>query len=93
MTDEAQDAVIREFITSVEEVKKEQIRFVLSSAPTLRSHAKMLTLTECFAAHTYELNTFQRTSVLDRLRQRAGQRASELVQSYLEKLEGEEIDG
>lgn len=89
---EAQEAAVHEFLTSMEGVRKEQIRYVLSSAINLRAQAKFLTLTECFAAHTYELNTFQRKSILDRLRQRAGQRASELVQEYLQTLEGVATD-
>lgn len=87
---EAQRAVIREFLTSVDDVRKEQIRYVLASAENVRGHAKSLTLTESFAAFSYELNTFQRSSILTRLRQRACQRASDIINEYFELIEGEE---
>lgn len=89
MTEE-QQATIREFLTSVDDVRKEQIRFVLASAENVRGHAKSLTLTESFAAFSHELNTFQRSSILKRLRQRACQRASEIIEEYFHILEGEE---
>ena len=86
---DADRAIIREFLTGVDDFRKEQIRFVLSSAINARTHASELTLTESFAAFSHELNTFQRTSILTRLRQRACQRASDIIEEYLKTLEGE----
>lgn len=87
MTDHA---TLREFLSGAEEMRREQVRYVLASASNVRNLAQELTLTEAFAAFTYELNTFQRSSVLYRLRQRIRQRASEVIDDYLVTLEGEE---
>jgi hypothetical protein len=91
--DDADKAIIRDFLTGVDDVRKEQIRFVLSSAINVRTYASSLSLTESFAAFTHELNTFQRTSILTRLRQRACQRASDIIDEYLKTLEGEVENG
>ena len=90
--DDAQKALIREFLTSATSVRKEQVRYVLASSENVRAYASSLTLTEAFAAFSYELNTFQRGSVLKRMRQRAAQCASDIVSEYIKTLEGETED-
>lgn len=79
----------QEFLATAENVRREQVTHVLVSAVNTRHHVQYLTLTEAYAAFKYELDTFQRQSVMTRLRQRLRGRACELIDQHLDFLENE----
>lgn len=84
------NASAKEFLaTAEEEMRREQITFILASAVNTRHYVQTLSLTEAYAAFKYELDTFQRQSVMKRLQQRIRGRACELIDQHLEYLENE----
>lgn len=87
MTDEISAATLKEFLSGAESLRREHVRYVLSSAGNVRNLAQTLTLTEAYVAFAHELNTFQRGSVLTRLRQRIRQRSGEVIDAYLKTFE------
>jgi len=82
-------AETEEFLGTAEELRREQITHVTLSAENTRHYAGNLTISEAYAAFKYELDTFQRGSVMYRLRQRIRGRACELIDQHLDFLENE----
>jgi len=80
--------VVDNFLGSAEGVRKDLVTKTLRSAVRVRSHVQKLTIAEAYVAYKYEKDTYNRVSVLNRLKQRMFGRASELVKAYFD-LKGE----
>lgn len=87
-------ASVREFLRAAEsQVRRDHVAHVLKSIETLRAEVGSLTLTEAFAAYQYEESTFNRASIMRRLRQHMAARSAQIVKHYFDNQHGVENDG
>lgn len=78
---------VAEFLRTAERegARRDLITQVLESVATTRSKVQELSLSEAYAAYQYEVQTFNRSAILLRLKQRMRARAAELVDTFLTK--------